>query len=397
MRKLLSSPVKMPLSDTENAIYQNALKYITELSLNLMAVKVTERAEGFLAWCQQLHTICAKELNRELLEPVQLTALKKLQDILIAAISSSQLKMTRIAPWPIYADFIKQQSTLLSVPERLALLSHIKEIREKSLAELLPEDKLAFTGKHSNKHDPSVYNFDVEWFAATKGAKLFHQLINEKPDAFDTALAHIPLDGEVTFSHFEQFVNQYSTIFSNFTDNKPEGEKAPLAPATRLLAMRRPDQFIALTNAKIGLYCQGFSIAKFDKYDFKSYWFDLITTMRSCAWWMQPQPEGETELMLWHNRAIFVDCFFFADESDAAKSNYIKLRDKPKASHVKSKASSNLARKRSKESAEMLVDIALAADDMPEYMQGKRDSIIKQVTEGKSVDHAISLMRAIFG
>ena len=45
----------------------------------------------------------------------------------------------------------------------------------------------------------------------------------------------------------------------------------------------------------------------------------------------------------------------------------------------------------------MLVDRALTADDLPQYMQSKRDTIIKQVTEGKSVDHAISLMRAIFG
>jgi len=397
MRKLLSSPVKMPLSDAENVIYQNALKYITELSLNLMAVKVSERAESFLGWCQQLQSICAKELNMELLEPAQLPALKKLQDILIAAISIGQVKMTRIAPWPIYSDFITQQSSLQSVTERLSLLSHIKEIRETPLAEMLPEDKLAYIGKHSVKHDPSVYTFDVEWFASTKGAKLFHQLISEKPSAFDSALSHIPLEGEITFLHYEQFVTQYSEIFANFTDNKAEGEKAPLAPATRLLAMRRPDQFIALSNAKIDLYCQALSIVKFDKSDFKSYWFDLIMTMRSCAWWLQPQPEDATELTLWQNRAVFVDCFFFADESYAAKSNYIKLRDKPKASHVKSKASSNLARKRSKESAEMLVDIALTADDMPEYMLSKRDSIIKQVVDGKSVDHAISLMRAIFG
>jgi len=387
----------MSLSDAENAIYQNALKYITELSLNLMAVSVSDRAEDFLSWCQQLQNICSKQINLDLLEPEQLPSLKKLNDILVAAISISQLKMTRIAPWPAYVGFIQQQKSLHAIDERLALLSHINEIRNTPLDEMLLEDKLAFTGKHSAKHDPSVYSFDVEWFASTKGAKLFHQFITDKPSVFDRALAHIPLEGNVSFKDYENFVQEYSVLFSHFTEKKPQGEKAPLAPATRLLAMRRPDQFIALTNAKIDIYCQGLSIAKFSQHDFKSYWFDLIATMRSCAWWLQSEPEHESEKVIWKNRAIFIDCFLFADEDDAAKSNYIKLRDKPKASHVKSASSNNIARKRSKESAEMLVDRALSAEDLPEYMQSKRDSIIKQVSEGKSVDHAISLMRAIFG
>ena len=43
------------------------------------------------------------------------------------------------------------------------------------------------------------------------------------------------------------------------------------------------------------------------------------------------------------------------------------------------------------------VDRALTSDDLPEYMQGKRDSIVIQVKNGKSVEQAIGLMRAIFG
>ena len=48
MKKLLSSPVQMSLSTAENQVYQNALKYFTPLSLNLMAVKVSQRPDNFL-------------------------------------------------------------------------------------------------------------------------------------------------------------------------------------------------------------------------------------------------------------------------------------------------------------------------------------------------------------
>jgi hypothetical protein len=90
-----------------------------------------------------------------------------------------------------------------------------------------------------------------------------------------------------------------------------------------------------------------------------------------------------------------IDLFLFADADLAPNSSYIRLRDKMlNKAMSKSKAA---PKKRSKESAEMLVDRALTADDLPEYLQGKRESIIIQVKNGKSVEQAIGLMRAIFG
>ena len=74
------------------------------------------------------------------------------------------------------------------------------------------EDRLAFAGKHSNKHDIAVYNFDVEWFASTKGAKVFHQLLLDQPQAFDEALNKIPLTGEVHYQDYQNFVLAYQII-----------------------------------------------------------------------------------------------------------------------------------------------------------------------------------------
>ena len=397
MRKLLSSPVKMPLSESENFIYQNVLKYVPELSLNLMAIKVTEHPEDFLGWCHELLKLSRDSLNMDLLEPEQLTPLKKLHETLKSSISRAQLKMTRIAPWPIFYQFIQQQNEAHALDERLRLLNYIDEINTQPLSEMIEEDRLAFVGKHSNKHDISIYDFDVEWFASTKGAKLFHQLLANNPQAFDHALSHIPTDGDVTPEEYSKFVSAYQLIFSSCISEKASGEKAPLAPATRLLAMKRPDQFIALTPGKIDIFCQGFSIAKFNNYDFAAYWQDMIGTIRTCAWWHQSAPENthEDELLLWKNRVILLDLFLLAEKDCAERSNYVRLRDKPlkKASS----SSAPVARKRTKESAEALVDRALENEELPEYLLSKRETLIHQVKEGKSIEQAISLMRAIFG
>mgnify|MGYP000496750737 FL=1 len=160
--------------------------------------------------------------------------------------------------------------------------------------------------------------------------------------------------------------------------------------------MRRPDQFIALTNAKIDILCQGLSIAKFNGFNFNAYWQDMIGTLRTFAWWNTAQPTDEADLKVWNARAVLIDLFIYADESLAQGSNYLKLRDKTLKNKGRA-GSGSVARKRSKESAEMLVDRALAADDIPEYLLGKRDSIINGVKDGKSVEHVIGLMRAIFG
>lgn len=414
MRKLLSLPVKMSLSTAENQVYQNALKYIPSLALNLMAIKVDNRPDDFLGWCGELIRLCREDLNMDYLEDEQLVPLKKLQGVLETGYTISQFKMARIAPWPIYADFIQQQSTVHALDERLRLLNHIESIRETALADLPIEDRLTFVGKHTSQHDYSLYNFDVEWFASTKGAKVFHLLIEQSPEKFDVALAHIPLTGDVAYDHYQNFVKDFKRIFNDYMPEKGQNNTPPLAAATRLLAMRRPDQFIALNNNKIDILCQGLSIAKMKNTDFSSYWHDMIGTLRTFAWWHQSQPSlvdepitggadetiseivnDNVELTLWKNRAVLIDLFLFADADLALNSNYVRMRDK---AHKKVTSTSKAApKKRTKESAEMLVDKALMADDLPEYLQGKRDSIVNQVKDGKSVEQAIGLIRAIFG
>ena len=395
MRKLLSSPVKMALSDAENVSYQNALKHVTEISLNLMAVKVENRPEDYLGWCTELIDVCRNRINMDLLEPEQLPILKKLEQVLVLGASVSQFKMARIAPWPIFTAFIEQQASLHALEERLALLDYIAVIKAKRFVEMTELELLAFVGKHTNQHCHTQYNFDVEWFASTKGAKVFHTLLAQQPESFDLALSSIPENGDVTPKQYQQFVKAYKQIFTNYTVDKESGEKAPLAPATRILAMKRPDQFIALTNAKIDILCQGLSIAKFNGFDFENYWQDMIGTLRTFAWWHETEPEDARERKLWHARAVLVDLFMFADEDFAFGSNFLRIRDK-KLNTVESSYKSG-RRARTKLTPEELVDQALENEELPAYLQEQRETLIKQVKKGKSPEQAISLLRAIFG
>ncbi|MCQ8821983.1 hypothetical protein NQT65_17480 [Pseudoalteromonas agarivorans] len=387
MKKLLISPSKMALGEQESQIYQNILKQASELSLNLMAVKVENHPEDFLGWCYELLSASKDRINYDLLEPQQLPVLKKLHDQLTSAISFLQLKTLRVAPWPVISMFVEQHKELIALDEQLRLTTYMHSIREQALKDMIPEDLLAFSGKHTATLDPSTYNFDVEWFASTKSAKGFHQMLADLPGAFDDALANIPLEGDVSEADYQQFVVAYLLAF-NGSDEKPT-----LAPATRLLAMRRPDVFTPISNSRLDALCAALGITKLNNRDFERYWQDIVQSIHAMSWFKMANGSNELEAQLVSIKALLPCFFYYADASTADNSNYIKLLNKPK----RSTTSAGKPQRRGKESAEILVDRALAADDIPEHIRSKRDSIISEVQKGRGVNETISLMRTIFG
>ncbi|MBQ4814198.1 hypothetical protein A7985_23875 [Pseudoalteromonas luteoviolacea] len=388
MKKLLISPSNMALGEQESQIYQNILKQSTEISLNLMAVKVENHPEDFLGWCYELLDVAKNRINFDLLDDHQLPTVKKLQDMLISAISFLQVKTLRIAPWPVVSEFIAERKEHLALEEQLKLMEYVSQLRETPLQEMIVEDRLAIAGKHTANHDVSVYQFDVEWFASTKSAKGFHQLFADLPAEFDQALAHIPLDGTVSESDYQAFMIAYLSAF-NGSDEKPT-----LAPATRLLAMRRPDVFTPIVNNRLDALCQALGITRLNNRDFERYWTDIVQTITKMPWCAMATATNDLETELVKIKALLPTLFYYADKDTPTSSNYYKLLHKPKRT---STASGSRSVKRSKESAATLVDRALSDESIPEHIKAKRDSIIAEVEKGRSVDETIQLMRTIFG
>jgi hypothetical protein len=390
MKKLLTSPSKMALPEIESGIYQNILKQATDISLNLMAVKVTNHPEDFLGWCFELLDVAKRRINFDLLDAAQLPTVKKLQDLLTSAISYLQLKSLRVAPWPILIAFIEGNKEALALDEQLRLLAHLDTLRDGKLAEMIVEDRLAFAGKHNPSHDPSTYSFDCEWFASTRTAKGLQQILADVPHSLDTALAHIPLQGDVTQAHYQAFVIDYLQAFNGIDDTPT------LAPATRLLAMRRPDVFTPFNASKSDTLCLALGVARLNNRDFARYWDDVVLSVHALPWFKQCLPSNEFETLLTRYKALLPCWFYYVDEDTPTQSNYYKAINKPTRSTT-SKSSATRQVKRGKDSATVLVDRALENPDLPAYLKTKRDSIIAEVEKGRSVDETIKLLRAIFG
>lgn len=392
MIKFITSPQDMRLSDVETSQYEQILEYVTEISLNLMAVKVHERPEDFLGWCNTLYKHVRYDINMDLLDKKLEKPLEKLLKLLANAISCKQVKTSRITPWPFWKSFVLEQSEQQALPERQRLLEFVRSLGHATLADMSELERLAFAGKHLAAHDPSRFDFDVELFASTRGAKLFQEVLLAEPESLDHALAAIPKLGEVAEADYLEFVARFKAIFA---------DKANLFVATRILAMHRPDVFVVLTAHKVDALCQGFGLVKLKNSDFKRYWQDIIEAVHRQPWYQSKQPEDAIELALWQSRAILFDLFFFTEENLTEKSNYLKLKNKPVATaRTTSRAtgsSRTTARKRTKESATEAVDRLLADPELPSYLQSKRDSMIKEVEKGKSATEVMALIRTIFG
>ena len=396
MIKFITSPQDMRLSDVETAQYDQIVDYVTEISLNLMAVKVTNRPADFLGWCNELYNYVRYGINMDLLDEKHEKPLQKLLLLLETSITCRQVKTSRITPWPFLKNFLLDQADRQALAERLRLLNYISSLRISTFADMSDLERLAFAGKHLSAHEPAKFDFDVELFGSTRGAKGLHELLQHTPSLLDDALSAIPLEGEVSEADYKEFVKRYTAAFATL-----DKAKAGLFAATRLLAMRRPDVFMVLTASKVDALCQGLGLVKLKPTDFSRYRVDIIEALHRQPWFKSAQPEDATELELWNNRVVLFDLFFFVDKDFADKSNYLKLKNKPvvvrTATGGRARATGVVRKKRTKESATEVVDRLLAEPDLPAYLQSKRASMIAEVEKGKSATEVVQLLRAIFG
>jgi len=389
MIKFMTSPQDMRLSDVETIQYEQILEYVTEISLNLMAVKVQEDRPGdFLGWCNALYKHVRYDINMDLLDEKLEKPLQKLLKLLASSISCKQIKTSRITPWPFWKNFILEQSEQQALPERQRLLDFIQSLGQSTLADMSDLERLAFAGKHLAAHTPSRFNFDVELFGSTRGSKQFHDVLQSEPESIDHALAAIPKLGVVSEAEYMEFVSRFKAIFAT---------KANLFVATLILAMYRPDVFVVLNASKVDALCQGFGLVKLKTSDFTRYWQDILEAIHRQPWYQSKQPEDAVELALWNNRAILFDLFFFTEENLTEKSNYLKLKNKPVSAARTTTRAAGTSRKRTKESAAEAVDRMLADPELPSYLQSKRDSMINEVKKGKSATEVVALLRSIFG
>ena len=119
---------------------------------------------------------------------------------------------------------------------------------------------------------------------------------------FQLRLMKSPLRGIITKREYDSYIKKFILAF-------PNGRHG-VGIASRLLAMKRPDQFVCLSSKNKRGLCKDFGITQ-SKIDYDFYWEEFIERIRDAPWWKSDEPEEKSERGVWLGRAAMLDAIFY--------------------------------------------------------------------------------------
>lgn len=149
---------------------------------------------------------------------------------------------------------------------------------------------------------PNDLNEHWGWFGSMSGAGCYHQAINDNNVHISNALNIIPLEGVVTSEKYNAYIEEFIQAFPNGRDG--------VSTASRLLALKRPDQFVCLDSKNKSQLCKDFDINQ-SGMDYGHYWDDVVCRIMDSVWWNSPMPSNKQEKRVWLGRAAMLDTIFY--------------------------------------------------------------------------------------
>jgi HKD family nuclease len=142
------------------------------------------------------------------------------------------------------------------------------------------------------------------WFGSMQGAGYYYQAINENNQHISLALDEIPLRGIVTRAQYQQYIEEFLVAF-------PNGGHG-LGIASRLLALKRPDQFVCLDSKNQRNLCKDFGIVR-SGMNYDRYWDEIVERILDAPWWNSRRPTTQNQAAVWDGRAAMLDAIFYEE------------------------------------------------------------------------------------
>lgn len=196
-----------------------------------------------------------------------------------------------------YHDFKKRMKLLRAIQQMFASTS--------SLGDLLVTEWKGIAGVLGNVEAINANFDDVEWgwFGSMGGAGTFAELIGLKDRSLAKALDSIPKRGNVTEAQFDDYCYGFTEAFSE------SSRTARLPPATRLLAMKRPDFFVCVNGGNRRNLAGALAFAP-TTLSLENYWKHVIEPIQQAPWFNAPRPAAKNR-ELWDARVAMLDAIYY--------------------------------------------------------------------------------------
>lgn len=215
-----------------------------------------------------------------------------------AAVDSSVMTLG----WENYLALLKEDKQH-GFKERLAFLDQIKTAfaSAATFQDLDGQTRRAIAGL------PNQVIASAAWFGSMQGAGVYKNVVIERPEPLSRALEHIPEQGTVTKLQYNKFIADYCSAF-------PDGRDG-IGTATRLLSMKRPDQFLCVDSANRKLLAKDVGLVRPDQLDYPRYWDEVVERIMDAPWWRSAPPTSGLALKAWNARAAMLDALFYQPKS----------------------------------------------------------------------------------
>lgn len=207
-------------------------------------------------------------------------------------LSSQLIHMT----WDEYCALLNKnprKDTLLKVLSYTT--SIFKKYRNRSYGDMTELERRRICGADATDRD-------FECFGTNAKIAMLNQMIDGEKHIVK-AIDSIPITGEITETQY----NKYVELFCK------SGWGDPLAGATRLLAMKRPDVFICVNGANIPKLADSLGFAK-STLSLDNYCERVVERIRQCSWYnLNDDTVGQE---FWPYRVALLDAFYYTPKSE---------------------------------------------------------------------------------
>jgi HKD family nuclease len=200
--------------------------------------------------------------------------------------------------WKDYVAEVRKDSYHGFV-KRCALLANVrKEFESTAHFSSMPmATRLAIAGL------PNKLEERWGWFGSMQGAGLFFKAIKQNDIHISRALDNIPMKGFVSKYHYAAYIK----------DIKKASFIHGIGTVSRLLALKRPDQFVCIDGKNKKAFCEDVGI-KQNALSLESYWDEVVERVVGSPWWQVGRPsQSAVEASIWDGRAAMVDAIFYEE------------------------------------------------------------------------------------
>ena len=200
-----------------------------------------------------------------------------------------------------WSDFVERvrQDEHIPVLDRLTMLGRARSLASRRFDELTETEQRCVAGLLK----PLELD-GIDWgiFGQMSAHGKYYNVLRHSSHIVAKALDQIPVSGRVTREDYDAFLSVFKTI--------PHASISWKGLATRLLAMRRPDQFVCLDGANVRGVC-GYLGTPFSTINLDNYWDNIIEQVRLSPWYQADAPDEDIDRSIWEGRTAMLDALYY--------------------------------------------------------------------------------------